>query len=157
MFSQPSKPVYHDAIKKLTAQGIKEILEKAKEKYLTGNEQDPRTTTHYNRASTPIICKTHITDVTNKNIFSLGTSYLFRFFKANLRLPTISDDTSNEKARESLVAFLKGDGGNDLASLKYMVASQIMNQYKKDDNSAKELIEDLSGEKFKRVNSFDSL
>lgn len=147
---------YHEKIQQLTANQIKNIFKEAQEKYLTGNAEDPRTTTYYNRG-VPITCQTHLTDVANKNLFSLGTSYLFRFFKAKARLPTIADDTTNEKARELLMAVLKDGGGNDLSSLKYMVASLIMKDYKNNDEDAKHLIDTLTGETSQRRISYDGL
>lgn len=136
---------YHVKIQCLTKKNIKGILEDAQKRYLSGNEDDPRITTTYSRGI-PVEYATHVGDVVNKNLWSLGTSYVYRLIKSEWRIPTITDTMSDQQARDALVTFLKGSGGDDLYSLKYMVASLITNNQEKTDEAAKELIQTLTGE-----------
>jgi hypothetical protein len=120
-----AQPVFD--VETLNKSALINAFQTAEQFYLKGNPWDCRPYVPAATRNGAILMGKHLHDIDVKNSLSFGLSLFYRKCKAQYRLPDFLTITDNNYLN-ILVGFLQGPGNKDLASLKYLVVSMILNK-----------------------------
>jgi hypothetical protein len=119
------------------------VFKNARDFYLTGNPWDCRPSVIVNKNGGAYISGQHERDLNLKNSYTCGFSFFYRTGKAFLRMPSFHSIT-DENCQQVLVDFLNGSGNKDLASLKYMVVSLLLENQVGSDVAAVKMVDQFT-------------